>query len=212
MHGDLALLTGDDIIPDRTLLARHLQAHARRPAPNVAIVRRIEWAANQPITHFMGHLTGAGGQQFNFAALAKASRAERESLPTGWFVTANVSLKRAWLVQTGELFDERIPYAAYEDLEFALRLQVNHGLRIAYEPRTLGRHLHPQTYASFSQRQIKAGRSAAILTRVRPETRAYFVKGDLHEQLRARSRPARARAADPPVRSPAHAGRKPARD
>ncbi len=180
--GELVLITGDDIVPDSTLVERHVEAHRTRPDPNVAVVGRIEWSDEHRVTAFMEHITGAGGQQFNYAEL---ERLDTENLPAGWFLTSNISLKRDWLGKTGEQFDERFPHAAYEDIELGMRLQSKHGLRISYAPDALGRHVHPQTYESFSRRQYVAGQSAAKLIEIHPETQAHFIKGDVPQQLAA---------------------------
>ena len=180
--GALVLITGDDIVPDSTLVERHVEAHRTRPDPNVAVVGRIEWSDEHRVTAFMEHITGAGGQQFNYAEL---ERLDTENLPAGWFLTSNISLKRVWLQQTGERFDERFPNAAYEDIELGMRLQSKHDLRIGYAPDALGRHVHPQTYATFSRRQYLAGQSAAKLIELHPETQTHFINGNVPQQLAA---------------------------
>ncbi len=179
-HGDLVLITGDDIVPDARLIERHIAAHHARPDKSVAVVGGIEWSDAQRVTYFMDYITGAGGQQFNLKELEDL---DRENLPAGWFLTSNISLKRQWLEATGEHFDERFTGAAYEDIEFGMRLQERHRLRIAYADDALGFHLHPQDYESFSQRQVRAGRAAATLLGLRPELKAHFIKGDASAEL-----------------------------
>ncbi|MCH8808679.1 MAG: glycosyltransferase [Proteobacteria bacterium] len=178
--GAYVLITGDDILPDPELIARHLAAHRQRPDPKVAVVGQIDWSDEQDVSYFMDYITGAGGQQFNFAEL---ERLDRENLPAGWFLTSNISLKRAWLRRTGELFDERFPHAAYEDIGLGLRLQTQHGLRLAHASDAVGHHLHHQTYASFSRRQYEAGRSAATLIELHPELAEQMLAGDLPARL-----------------------------
>ncbi len=178
--GDLILISGDDVVPDSDLIDRHVAAHADRPEPNVAVIGRIGWSEDAPVSYFMNYITGIGGQQFNYAEL---ERLDAENLPAGWFLTSNISLKRAWLASTGERFDERFPHAAYEDIEFGMRLQKSHGLRIAFAPDAIGRHLHPQSYEDFCRRQYKAGRSAAMLIDIHPELADQFTSGDPRARL-----------------------------
>ena len=180
-RGEIVLITGDDIVPDPDLIERHVEAHRRRPQPNVAVVGRIEWSDEQRVTYFMDYITGEGGQQFNFAEL---DQLDHENLPAGWFLTSNISLKRRWLAETGELFHEGFPNAAYEDIELGIRLQTAHGLRISYAPHAVGRHLHPQTYESFASRQYTAGRAAATLIELRPELADHFLTGNVDARWR----------------------------
>src|SRR5690349_8685324 len=64
----VVLSLGDDTRPaDDDLLARHIALHAADPRPAFAVLGRIAWRPDRPITPFMEWLER--GPQFNFGAL-----------------------------------------------------------------------------------------------------------------------------------------------
>jgi GT2 family glycosyltransferase len=176
-RGGIVLITGDDIVPDPEFLRAHVEAHRRFPTLETGMIGLNKWHPDLPLTTFMHHITGEGGQQFNYAGLEDGG-------PAGFdrFYTSNCSLKRAFLLEEPSLFSTAFSLAAYEDVELAYRLHLR-GLRLRYLAGAIGYHDHAMTPASFLQRQVRTGRMLALLSAQRPayvpdEHRAFLAAMD----------------------------------
>ncbi len=160
--GDIVLITGDDMVPDRGFLEAHLAMHRRHRAGGAAVLGRTLWHPELEATPFLDYLTGHGGQQFNYRGARPGG-----VVPFDRFYTSNVSLKRSFLVEEETLFSTRFPDAAYEDIELAYRLH-GRGMVLRYAADAVGYHLHPTTPRSFVQRQRRVGRMLTVLSLVQP--------------------------------------------
>jgi hypothetical protein len=155
----LVLFLGDDVAPaQRDLLARHLALHARRPEATYAVLGRVTWRPDRPVTPFM-HWLENGGPQFAFTRLAPGP------VSAGHLYTPHVSFKRSLLL--AHPFDERFPFAAAEDTELGVRLQ-RAGLELDYHPELLGHHDHPTTVEQAVGRMRRVGASARLLEQLQP--------------------------------------------
>lgn len=161
-RGAVVLITGDDIVPDPEFLKVHVEAHRRFPALETGMIGLNKWHPDLPLTAFMRHITGEGGQQFNYGGLVDQG-------PAGFdrFYTSNCSLKRAFLLEEAGPFSTAFSLAAYEDVELAYRLHLR-GLQLRYLAEAVGYHDHGMTPASFLQRQVRTGRMLAVLAAQRP--------------------------------------------
>ncbi|MEI6633344.1 MAG: glycosyltransferase [Chlamydiota bacterium] len=155
----LILLTGDDCIPSATLLEKHLAAH--RESPRVAVLGHIAWHPDLEVTPFMEYV--GRSHQFSFPIIAQ----ERLSVPFGFFYTSNISVGKELLLRAG-LFDEEFTDAVWEDAEMGYRLAKS-GVRIVYDRRAVTFHYHPVTLSQYIDRQIRAGKAAAVFYRKHPE-------------------------------------------
>ncbi|MEZ5076279.1 MAG: glycosyltransferase [Solirubrobacterales bacterium] len=154
--GQVLLLLGDDTAPARTdLFAAHAALHRAEPDPGYAVLGRIEWAPQPQPTAFMRWLD-AGGPQFHYWELSAGGAAD----PRSHFYSSHLSLKREIFEQVGG-FDERFPFAAFEDTELGGRLAA-HGMRLEYHPELLVHHDHPTSIPASLRRAVRVGRSAAI--------------------------------------------------
>lgn len=162
-RGSVVLITGDDIVPEPTLLEQHLQAHQRWPNAEEAMVGLTCWHKDLPKDAFHDYLTGAGGQQFKYDDMQPGAR-----VPFDRFYTSNVSVKRRFLIGEERLFSDKYRFAAYEDVELGYRLHLR-GLVLRFLPEALGAHRHPMTPTSFAERQRKVGRMLAVLAMQRPD-------------------------------------------
>jgi GT2 family glycosyltransferase len=152
----VVLFLGDDMRPARPdLLRRHLDVHARDPRPARAVLGRVAWRPDRPVTPFMRWLEH-GGPQFDFDSLAAGAVSASRSL-----YTSHVSLKVAALDAVGG-FDERFPFAAVEDVELGLRLE-RAGLELVYDPDLLVEHDHFYAPAGFAAREERVGASARLM-------------------------------------------------
>ncbi len=159
----LVLFLQDDILAARGLVAGHLDAHARMPEREVAVLGHVRWADELRVTAFMRFLEE--GVQFDYAHMQPGD--------VGWgrLYTANVSLKRALLAAV-DGFDETFTIP-YEDLELGRRLH-DHGLRLMYEPALEAEHVHPTTLASFRERMRATGGAERHMVARHPDVAPYF--------------------------------------
>lgn len=158
--GDILLFTGDDMLPEKNLLSEHAAFHAARPESGAAMLGTAAWDPRIRPSPFAVWLEN-GGPQFGFGRFTPG-----EAVDAFW--TANLSVKKAFLLQNG-LFDEDFQYAAGEDVELGMRLRKK-GLEIIYNPKASVRHLHRVTFLSYCRRQEIAGGAHCLFERKHPQT------------------------------------------
>ncbi len=168
-RGELLLFLGDDIIADAELLEEHTRWHRQYPLESVGVLGFVTWAAHIRITPFM-HWLENGGPQFHYGHLAGKTEASWK-----YFYTANVSVKKDFLVRNEFFFDESFPYAAFEDSELAFRLS-KHGFKLMFHCDARGYHDHPTTLEGACRRMEILGFSGQILAGKVPDF-AYFHDG-----------------------------------
>ena len=155
-RGDIILITGDDIIPDKHFLEEHVNAHKKFPEQETAFVGKTHWHPDLPVTPFHEYIDGKGGHQFNYQGM----KHQKKTL-FNRFYTSNCSLKRAFLVESNPLFSTAYRYAACEDIELAYRLHLR-GMELRFWEKAHGYHLHEMTPQSFIQRQYKVGQMLTL--------------------------------------------------
>jgi glycosyltransferase involved in cell wall biosynthesis len=152
---------GDDTVPAPGWLAAHREAHRRRgDDPHLAVIGYTGWHSRMRVTPFLRYIN-EHGLQFGYALIR-----DPERVPFNFLYTSNLSLPRDLLL--AEPFDLSFPYAAWEDIEVAYRLE-RRGLRLVYEPGARVAHDHPTDLARFAARQEKAGYCAVVFWRLHPE-------------------------------------------
>lgn len=162
VRSPLVLITGDDIIPHENLLWEHLLRHSKSPAVSKAVLGKVEWDPETPVSFFMHFITEVANYQFGFHQIKNM-----ESASYRFFYTSNISLKTAFLKKQ-PVFHPAFIHAAYEDIELGYRLE-KCGLEIAFQPRAIGYHRHPVTLSSFCDRQYKAGQMSVVMSQLHPE-------------------------------------------
>jgi GT2 family glycosyltransferase len=172
----IALILNDDTIAIPSLLAEHLRVHAEHPAEEVCVLGRVTISPDVPASIFARlHLDAA------FAAFTG-----RTELDWTAFITANISVKPAFVLRHGPFREGLFPH---EDLELATRLR-ERGLRILYNERALGYHLHHLTERDYLRNAESDGRALArwyrIAGRETPELYALGLQGapPLRRELR----------------------------
>jgi glycosyltransferase involved in cell wall biosynthesis len=128
----LVLFTDSDIVPDRELVAQHLEWHRNNPQIGTAVLGYATWPPEINATPFM-RWYGERGDLFAYQRL-------RGKIETDFhfFYTCNLSLKTEFLRTCG-YFDEDFKSAAFEDIELGVRLS-EHGLRLLYNAAAVGYH------------------------------------------------------------------------
>ena len=161
-RADLILFLDDDIAAAPDLLSTHLALHAAAADPALGVLGRVDWAADLTVTPFMAWLDRSG-LQFGYDTWLREGPVVP---PYAAFYTANLSMHRALLTEAGG-FDERFPYAAFEDMELAFRL-ADRGFRLDYRPAARGFHTRAMDLDGFCARMARVGESAELLRRAAP--------------------------------------------
>lgn len=172
--GEVILFTGDDCIPDESLIAEHIKSHKENP--DVAVLGGVLWHPDIPISPFMRFIHidfspdpnqvpflgyNHKGAQFNFLF------DDLNDLSFDHFYTSNISIRKQRLIEAGG-FDEDFKDAVFEDIELGYRL-TRKGLRIVFNKNAITYHYHPIDLRSFAERQRRAGWGAVVFWEKHPE-------------------------------------------
>jgi GT2 family glycosyltransferase len=160
----LVMFLGDDMIPDRELVARHLDRHRAEPAENVGVLGLAVWhpdVAGVDINRWLDW----SGLQFEYAKIEGDDAGPRR------FYSCNVSMKRAFFESVGG-FDEDFTYY-YEDLDIAARMETA-GFTLKYEPAALTRHLHRYTWPDIERRFTGIAQGEWLMAQKHPQFRPWF--------------------------------------
>jgi GT2 family glycosyltransferase len=160
-EGEVILFLGDDIMACPELVARHVRYHRDNPDPGAAALGRVTWSPELRISPFMRWLED-GGPQFSYGTIP-----DPDNVAPAHFYTANVSVKRAFMMKWG-LFDESLRHAAFEDFDLGRRL-AGMGLKLVLLSDAWAYHLHPTTLATACRRMRRLGEAAATLSRKYPD-------------------------------------------
>jgi len=160
----LILFAGDDIVPHPLLIRGHLAAHRFYKGKEIAVLGQVLWPQDLPVNTLMVHIDGIGAQQFSYYYFQDRQYDYRH------LYTANVSLKREFLLSQEKLFDTDFKYAAFEDVELSYRLSRN-GLRIIYSSHLKGYHYHYYNIWTFSDRMFRVGMMAHLMIQKHPKSR-----------------------------------------
>ena len=153
------LFLDDDVLPEPGLVAAHLEAHARDPAPEAGALGNVRWADELPRTPLMDWLDE--GVQFDYGTIVG------DEAQWWHFYTANLSLKRALLHRAGGFDAKRFPFG-HEDLDLGYRLS-KLGLRLHYVPAARAEHLNAPTLAEWRRRVVRIARSEHAFVEAHPE-------------------------------------------
>ncbi|MDP4021771.1 glycosyltransferase family A protein [Methylobacterium sp. NEAU 140] len=161
-RGERLLIVNDDTIPAPNLVAAHLAAHARRGGRHTAILGRMTIDPALPFSPF-----SALHHDASYDALAG-----REEVGWDAFLTCNVSVDRAFLLEAGG-FDPRLTW--HEDIELGERL-ARRGMRLFYEPGALGYHHHLLDEAAYLRIAEREGAALVLWYRKRPDLAAELAR------------------------------------
>jgi len=144
----LVLLIADDIWLAPQALRAHLDAHARYPEPEVAILGQVVQSPKLTETLFLRMHNPFRFEQFE----------GQEWLPYYLFWACNISFKRSFMRDHGMFREDHGPGGSvtHEDAELGYRLG-QHGLRIYYAPDALAEHYHRETLDHVIDRAYKRG-------------------------------------------------------
>ena len=162
------MFIGDDIEPANEQFFRiHAAHHGESEDPTFAVLGKVEWPADGQLdVTFAMRCVLEDGSQFAFSRIEPG-----EFVGWRYFYTSNLSVKKS-LVQDWEAggFDTGFPGAAMEDVELAYRLsKSDRGLRLYYDPASLGLHHHAYTLGAILDRQYFVGQSLHRMLKLHPE-------------------------------------------
>lgn len=160
----LVLFLGDDIIPVRDLVARHVAIHEQHPGADVGALGHVRWARELRRDAFMAWLDY--GIQFSYPTIRDGEAGQ------GHFYSSNVSVKRAILEEVGGFDAEHFPFL-YEDIDLGARLFAR-GFRLRYDPKAIGEHLHRPDLARWKKRMETQARAEREWAELHPEQPPYF--------------------------------------
>jgi len=159
----LVLFLDDDIAAAPDLLSTHIALHASAADPQLGVLGRVDWHPSLTRTPFM-HWLDRSGLQFGYDTWLQEGAVDP---PYAAFYTANLSVQRELLLAEGG-FDERFPYAAFEDMELAFRL-TKRGFHLDYRPQARAFHTRAMALPDFCVRMTKVGESAELMRQAAPE-------------------------------------------
>jgi glycosyltransferase involved in cell wall biosynthesis len=162
-RGRLVLFLDDDVAATPDLLSTHLALHDAADDRLLGVLGRVDWDPALTVTPFMRWLDRSG-LQFGYETWLREGPVDP---PYAAFYTANLSMHRDLLDEVGG-FDERFPYAAFEDMELAFRLAAA-GFHLDYRPAAQAFHTRSMDLPGFSRRMEKVGESAELLRRAAPD-------------------------------------------
>jgi GT2 family glycosyltransferase len=160
-RGEVLLFLDDDDVADARLLEVHVEAHRRRPDPEIAVLGHTNLDAELEADPLMHFVTQVGCFLFAYPAVEPG-----KLLDFGHFWGGRSSCKRAMLVQHG-IFDPTFRFGC-EDIELAFRLQ-QHGFAVIYEPRAISTMFRRLSFEEFCRRQERQGRSNWVFSRLHPD-------------------------------------------
>lgn len=159
--GDIIVFIDDDVFPDRHCLRYHKMIHQQNSAQAYGVMGRIYFDPDLPRTPLMHYLEEVG----NFVAVSKG---EDRNVERRGLISANFSLKRAFLEDKEVLFNEEFPYSQTEDTEFGVRMIIE-GWDLHYHIAPSARHHSPFTMSNFFDKAWQGGVSKAYWALHQPE-------------------------------------------
>lgn len=160
----VVLFIGDDMLPGRQLVRRHLEHHERDPRVESGLIGHVRWARELRMTPFMRWLDD--GMQFDFDSIPGSD--------AGWwhFLAANGSLKKEQLDRV-DGFDESFRFG-YEEMDLASRMN-EVGFTLRYDARAEVEHLHPPSIEGWRRRMRTVARAERQFLEKHPGFEPYFL-------------------------------------
>lgn len=174
-RGEFILWLNDDVAPDPGCLAVHAAAHAQLAAANrdAMILGSAPWAIAHPDRLF-DRLLRESSMIFFYDRMDadQPGSPDRDwGFRHAW--TLNLSIRRSHA--DAEPFDDTLPCACFEDLEWAWRQSTRRALPVLYRPRAAALHDHRYEPVGYLARERLLGREAFRLAFAAPDcARALF--------------------------------------
>jgi len=187
--GDIVLFVGDDCLPSKNLLFRHLYNHTRNAVKGV-VQGYTPWhpVIYDPFITFLEKHS----LQVNWSNIKNKDGSWMYQINPGYCVTTNYSIEKS-LFELMNGFDEDFKAAAWEDIEFGFRA-MKVGFPHFFDSGATNYHYHHYDVDSFAQRQQTEGFWRVLLCMKQSD----FVEGLLNPE-HLRQKPLLLRDIDKPI-------------
>jgi len=171
-RGEWLVLLNDDVLADSDFLSAHVAAHRQLGQPAMVVGRSI-WRRYDDETVF-DRMIQTTSMIFFYDQMQ----------PHAWYNfrhawNLNLSLPRRCCESVR--FETALRPVYFDDLEWAFRMEREHGLRVWYEPQALLLHDHRYTLDSYLTREGHLGRMAVLLWQCNPDCFRAIYETDLDE-------------------------------
>lgn len=160
-RGRILLFFDDDDVADTRLLEEHLQAHAKHPQDNVAVLGYTTWAPDLPVTPLMRYLTDIGRFLFAYGNLQ-----DGQMLDFTYFWGGRSSCKRAFLASHGVF--NRLFRSIIEDMELGYRLS-RFGFKVVFHRPAVSYMTRAPGLKDFCNRCERQGEALYLFSRLHPD-------------------------------------------
>ncbi|MFG0305612.1 MAG: glycosyltransferase family 2 protein [Phycisphaerales bacterium JB040] len=170
-RGEVLLLLNDDVEASPGLVEAHLRAHDERGRGSPAMVLgSAPWAVHEPDRVF-DRLIRETSMVFFYDTMDDADPGRDWGFRHAW--TLNLSVPKAVARESAGprgrgVFDESLPDAAFEDLEWAWRVRERTGAPVLYRPDASVTHHHRYEPRAYFERERRLGRDAWALAGANP--------------------------------------------
>ena len=165
-RGELILFVDDDVLATPRLLQEHYHAHQSNPNP-----KRVVLGYTPPLPR--GNVREPIVRYYTayWESVYRKAPVEIATSPQWYFITNNLSVRKAFLVEAG-LFDEEFQNLT-EDFELGYRL-CGRGMELEYWPSAMAYHRFVIDLEVNIRKRFLVGLSAALFYRKHPEVKAAF--------------------------------------
>lgn len=169
-RGQIVLFLNDDVVPRAECLDEHVRAHEALAArgERTMILGAAPWAIREPDRLFDRLIRETSMIFFYDKMVGEAASDPGHDWGFRHAWTLNLSVHADETRAVGN-FDESLPCACYEDLEWAWRLSRRRGRPVLYRPSAIVDHDHRYEPSGYLQREFVLGREAYRLARAAPE-------------------------------------------
>jgi len=165
--GQVILFLNDDVTPAPDLLEHHLRAH-EAISPADLVLGRAPWVVPQSDTVF-DRLIRETSLVFFYDRMDQhvASRDPNKDwgFRHAWTLNLSIRTENARRIR----FEERLPRAMFEDLEWGYRLAHTLGSRVLYRPEAAVTHDHRYSLAGYLERERHLGGQSLALAKINPD-------------------------------------------
>lgn len=166
--GDIVVFLDDDIFVEKETVNAHRRLHMTHPEENYGVMARITFDPELCYTPLMRWLEECG----DFASIANG----QDGTFQPGLISANFSLKNAFLHRQNQLFDCNFPFYGNEDTEFGYRMVATRGLNLRYHTSPGALHHSPIDITTKFMQIYKGGVCKTYWSLYAPEMTNFALK------------------------------------
>lgn len=161
--GQVILFLNDDVTPASDLLEHHLRAH-ETITPTDLVLGSAPWIVPPSDTIF-DRLIRDSSLVFFYDRMDQHEPNQDWGFRHAWTLNLSIRTENARRIR----FEERLPRAMFEDLEWGYRLAHTLGSRVLYRPEAVVTHDHRYTLAGYLERERHLGGQSLALAKINPD-------------------------------------------